>query len=582
MSISFLNTPAEFQPVLSDGIYFTVSGSTYDPQATFKFKYVYNLEVDGVPVFSGKCSPNPFGLGIIDLQQILETYTDSLPISYWDTTPIYTHQTFPFSRPANVETIFYQIKVGYEYSDSAISPITGFTGYGNSIGLPAVASEGYKVFRSTMGTNPNATLQDFNINPFVLSGTPQGIYPTTSGLFLTNAPRILDIRTEDYFTLGFTNYYLWSGFTSMGLSEPYYSEYNYYDDQGALISTERYENLTTNGGGPRTICNNVYQNLFLIDPLSAVTEFNTLYVGAGPANIPDFPSGTTQYTVQLFGKFTGTTTPIPASPTPTPTQFLTPTPTPTPSSTPGQICSGCTEYQISQTGESVVNVTIINCSTQLSQNILIQPNLVYNVCSCEYPVTEAEVQILTGGPCGLPITPTPTPTPTNSCICVEYLVTNDTLFTDFIQYIDCLGVPQTYGLGGNSATTICACQGTLQTEFSTVSELGPCVPPSQTPTRTPTKTPTPTPTLTPGCFLTWNIQECAGGTCSGGICTCEGQTPRTVYTNCSVTDITDPFTEIYENTALTNPFTGDFVDSGSIYNSTGSGVTLVCVIGGPC
>jgi len=108
--------------------------------------------------------------------------------------------------------------------------------------------------------------------------------------------------------------------------------------------------------------------------------------------------------------------------------------------------------------------------------------------------------------------------------------------------------------------------------------LGPCIPPS--PTRTPTQTPTPT--LTPGCFLTWTISECVGGTCSGGICACESSSSRTVYTNCSVTDITDSFTEIYENTALTNPFTGDFSRSGSIWNSTGSGVTLVCVIGGPC
>jgi len=581
MSISFLNTPAEFQPVLSDGIYFTVSGSTYDPNTTYKFKYVYNLEVDGVPVFSGKCSPNPYGLGIIDLQQILETYTDSLPISYWDTTPIYTHQTFPFSRPANVETIFYQIKVGYEYADSEISPITGFTGYGNSPGVPSVASEGYKVFRSTMGTNPNATLQDFNINPFVLSGTPVGQYPTTSGLFLTNAPRILDIRTTDYFTLGFTNYYLWSGFTSTGLSEPYYSEYNFYDDQGALISTKRYENLTTNGGGPRTVCTNVYQNLYLIDPLSAETEFNTLYVGAGPANIPDFPSGATQYTVQLFGKFTGTTTPIPASPTPTPTQFLTPTPTPTPSSTPAGYCSGCTEYTLFWSGESLATATITNCTTQLSQNVALTAGLYYNLCSCTYPVVEYDVQITTGGPCPQPVTPTPTPSSTSTCVCNEYLVENQEYFVDYIQWIDCNGTPQTQALSGFATLTICACAGTIESTYSTVSLLGPCPSPTPTPTKTKTPTPTPTPTLTPGCFLPWMIQQC-DSTCSGGICACEGGSIITVYTNCGVTDITDPDTEIFDNTGLTNPFTGDFVYSGSIWNSSGSGVTLVCNIGGPC
>jgi len=185
------------------------------------------------------------------------------------------------------------------------------------------------------------------------------------------------------------------------------------------------------------------------------------------------------------------------------------------------------------------------------------------------------LDITTGGPC-FP-TPTPTPSPTPSCVCIEYLVTNDTLGIDFIQYINCFGVPITYGLAGNSATTICACEGTVETEVSTVEELGPCIPPS--PTRTPT--PTPTPSLTPGCFLVWNITTCES-TCSFGICTCSGGVSVNVYTNCSVTDITDPDTEIYENSSLTNPFTNDFVRSGSIWNSTGSGVTLVCNIGGPC
>ena len=254
MSISFQTTPYQFQPVLSDGIYFTLSSSTYNVASTYKFKFNYKLYVEDVLVFEGKCSPNPYGLGIVDLQQILETHTDSLPISYWDTTPIYTHQTFPFSRPANDEVINYYLKCGYEYASSELSPVTGFTGYGNAIGQPAVQTEVYKVFRSTMGTNPRATQQSFNIEPFILSGAPQGIYPTTSGLFLTNAPRILDVLDTDYFTLGFTNYYLWSGATS-GFSEGYYVKYNFYDDQGTLLSATTYDNITTNGGGPRTNCN---------------------------------------------------------------------------------------------------------------------------------------------------------------------------------------------------------------------------------------------------------------------------------------------------------------------------------------
>ena len=506
MSLIYTNTPAEFQPVLSDGIFFTLSSSTYNTSSTFKFRFLYNLEVDGNLVFSGKCSPNPSGVGIVDLQQVLETYTDSLPISYWDTTPIYTHQTIGFSRPANYQVLNYKIIAGYEYSDTAIGSVTGFTGVNNDVGFPANASDNYKIFRSTMGTNGRATQQDFNIGPFVLSGTPTSIYPTISGLFLTNAPRIMDITEEEYYTLGFTNYYLWSG-TTTGLSEPYYVEYNFYDDDGVLITGYTMDNITTNGGGPRADCNQVYQQLFLIDPISGETEYNTMYVGAGPQNVPYFPPNTEQYTVQLYGVFEGATTPIPVSPTPTPSASqgaVTATPTPTPSATP--VCSGCTSYTVEYTGaSSSTTITIQNCNTGAFQNLVIQKTVIYAVCSCISPISDPEVVIENLGPCG--ITPTPTPS------------------------------------------------------------------------ITPTRTLTPTPSACT--FKSWNINEC-GGTCSGGICACEASTPITVYTNCSVTDITDPFTEIYDTSALINPFTGDFVDSGSIYNSTGSGVTLVCVIGGPC
>lgn len=502
MSLSFINTPEDFQPVLEDGLYFTISSSTYNSLTQFNFRYVFDLYVENDLVYQGKAAPNPYGLGIIGLSEILETYTNSLPISYWDTTPIYTHETFPFSRPANDEVIFYELRVGYEYSASEIGTITGFTGIGNNVGQPAFSSDGYKVFRSTLGTNGRATQADFDIGPFVLSGSPISVNPTLTGLFLTNAPRIQDLTVDDYGTLGFTNYYLWSGAT-LGLSEPYYVEYNFYDDQGLLITATTHDNIVSNGGGPRTDCNNVYQQLFLIDPVSG-SSFNTMYVASGPANIPYFPGNTARYTVQLYGLFEGATTPIPVSPTPTPQPTSTPlpiTPTPTPSSTPA--CSGCTEYYVEYTGESISTViTIQNCITGANQNLTILFGAIYPICSCIIPFTSGDVDITTIGPCSPQPTPTSTPTPTR------------------------------------------------------------------------------TPTASCG-FKSWNITECASP-CSGGICACEGGTEITVYTDCTVTDITDTSTAIYATSALTVPFTGDFLDSGSIYNSSGANVTLVCNIGGPC
>jgi hypothetical protein len=490
MSLAIVDTPQPFQPVLSDGLYFTLSSSTYDASTTFKFRYVYELFVEGQLVFEGKCSPNPFGLGIVDLQQVLESYTNSLPVSYWNTTPIYAHQTFPFSRPASEETIAYQIVCGYEYASSEIAGITGFTGNGNQIGQPAVDSEIYKTFRSTMGTNPRATQQDFNISPFVLSGTPVGIYPTTSGLFLTNAPRIMDVSPEDYFVLGFTNYYLNSGTTPTLLSEPYYVEYKYFDDSGSLISTEQYDNILSNGGGPRTSGCDVYPALYIQNPWTG-TNYNTLFVGAGPANLPNLPANCVQYTVQLFGKFTGTTQPIQPTPTPTPSGLPpreTPTMTPTPSVTP--FCPNCDRYTIEYTGLSsfgLVNYT--NCDTGALESFRALPTVIYVVCSCDTPVG-ADCDIINIGPCNV----TPTPTPTLSCICEEYLVENQNDYTSYVEYIDCSGNPQVDIIPGFSQITICACQGTIEAQPGVdVSLLGPCVTP--TPTRTPQ--PTPTPSSTP-------------------------------------------------------------------------------------
>ena len=318
--------------------------------------------------------------------------------------------------------------------------------------------------------------------------------------------------------------------------------------------------------------------MYLIDPATGVS-FNTLYLGVGPKNIPYFPNNTRQYTVQLYGVFEGSTSPIQPTPTVTPTPTSSPftSPTPTPSSTPP--CSSCDRYTIEYTGLSEFgSATYVNCTTGASLNFKPLPTVIYVVCSCSTP-TGVDLDVVNIGPCN----ETPTPTPTPGCVCIEYQIDSEREDVTTVAYTDCDNQAQFDTLPGFGTLIICACEGSVVVEPGVyISELGSCVPASQTPTPTPTRTPpVPTPTTTPGCFLSWNISEC-GGTCSGGICACEASTPVTVYTDCSVTSITDPSTEIYENTALTNPYTADFVSSGSIYNSTGSGVTLVCVVGGPC
>lgn len=214
--------------------------------------------------------------------------------------------------------------------------------------------------------------------------------------------------------------------------------------------------------------------------------------------------------------------------------------------------------------------------------------------------------------CGAnPVSPTPTPTMTRTptptpsvfnCNCIEFLTENELPYTDILRYTKCDGTFVEVGLSPAQYYFDCACEGSISFG-SFVSIEGPCesvtptptssaVPasPTPTPTKTPTSTPalppapssTPTPTPSPSCaYKSWIIVWCSTGTCDSN-CECQGMSSIQVYTDCSVTDLTDAETAIFTNSTLTNTFEGDFLDGGVIYNSSGFGVTVVCTEGGPC
>ena len=448
MSISILHEPPAFQPVLTNGLFFTISADTTN---TFKFRYTYDLFVNGTNVFQGKATPNPSDLGVVDVSRILKTYVENNPIAVWNTTDIYTHQTFPFSRPYQDETINYQVYFGFEYADSALSPVTGFTGNltGLTVGNPAIPSSLRKTFSSTMGVNGRATQQDFNMGPFVLSGSPTTTNPTTSGLFLTNSPRIRNIQDSEYYTLAFTNYYL----DTTTISEPYYVQYTFYDEQGVTLTAVTVDNITTNGGGPRTGCTQVYQALPYIIP-SGNTNYNTLYVGAGPVNLQDIiPVDTATYTVQLFGKFTGTTTPIQP----------TPTPTPTPSSTP--VSCPCLTYLVENPSLVAQGIFNYRDCNNIQTTLVVDPSDSYYVCVCNSTsfTIEGPLVVTYDSPCVI-ASPTPTPTPSATpCACGEYEVDTVAAITanPVLIYTFCDGSAQAYTMNAGEIYYICGCVGTF-------------------------------------------------------------------------------------------------------------------------
>jgi hypothetical protein len=254
------------------------------------------------------------------------------------------------------------------------------------------------------------------------------------------------------------------------------------------------------------------------------------------------------------------------TPTPTPTRTSTPTPTNTPTLTRTPTLTTTTPSQG-------------NCVTIYMFNGILQDTLVRDLRVIYYPVSggtaiSVEYDVLNFEYYGGGVNVYICTTNTND---ISYQYGGDTPF-----------IKEEYPLGYITETIGGLCESNtdcVPTPTATPTRTPTATPtrtPTATPTRTPTATPTRTPTNTPTCFYkTWIIQDCPGGTASGPICTCVDQVSKTVYTDCNVTDLTDSFTEIFENTGLFNPYTGDFSRNGSIWNSFGSGVSLVCVVGGP-
>lgn len=558
--ITITHNPPKFSPVYTDGLFFTVTTLTNFP----KFRFVYDVYANGNNIFSGKATPNPFGLGIIDVSKILKNYVSNIPLSLFENTPIYTHETFPFSRPLEDNVINYEVKIGYEYAADEISPVTGFTGFGElvldvvtntfslagDVGQPAVSTGIYKTYQATMGVNGRATQQDFDMGPFILSGTPMNINPTTTGLFLTNSPRTRDIQPTEYYTLGFTNWYM----DQVNLSQPYYAEYKFYDDLGNLLDTKQYQNVYSNGGGPMTDCNYVYQSYYTITPKTD-TEYNTLYLGCGPMNIDDFPQDTAQYTVQLFGNFTGSTQP----PTPTPTNSVTPTPTPIQ-------CTGCTEYVVENQTPSNGTFSYTDCDSRSRQTTTLPPFTAAQICACtdSLDIRTFGLVFTIGGPCGQQ--------PCLGCDTVTIYNTATGSTASFTLFNCNTNSWQSYALPPQTGQQYCCCSENIVTISGNIQIIvGP-----------PCNQPTPTPTPTPSCiYRTFYFPRCLGSTCQGP-CTCTVGGTQTVYAPCNVTT---PFTDgaiLYTDTALTVPYNGTFTNGSVIYEATAGIVNLVCVIGGPC
>jgi hypothetical protein len=311
--ISIIKDIEGTQPTLSPDNYFVVSATTNED---FNFRYVYDLYVFNEKVFTGKLTPNPEGLGIIPVGEIIHDYARNAPIAFSATTggggsSLFVHQTEYFTTPQLNEVVNWWVNFGEEHSSTISSQPIGYSGIETDTGEPAYPSGLQRSFLGTMGRNIFSNLPKLDTDKFFMTGY-DGTFPSYQSLFLTNSPRIRDIGENDYFTLSALNYILPSEAKPNGdYSYVYDCEYNFYDTEGALISGYTTSNTREYGGGPRDTCDENYENYSL--PTNETQDYwNIIHIAAGTKNL-FIPSGTKYYTLQLRGVAS------PPPPTPTPT-----------------------------------------------------------------------------------------------------------------------------------------------------------------------------------------------------------------------------------------------------------------------
>lgn len=295
----FVNPP-KMQPVYTNGLFYS---ATSNKTAEYKFRFVWDVYLNGEKVSRLKTTPNPNGIGVVDVSNVVSTYLETnVKVDSSFVSPVDIHNTFYFSKQNTdynkPQVLDLYVLVGEEYATSANTATNIYNGYTDAVGEPSFSSDVSRTYNGTMVNNILYRNEDFNFFPYILQDT--------DNLFLTTAPRITDVSPNDYYTLSFANYNWYAG--DQYLSYARAVQFDWYDSLGQHISTTTIPNVVDNGGGPYTSCTETEYS-YLTRGITAST-WNILNVGVGPKNTEAFrPTGTTYYTAKMVGTTSPSLTP---------------------------------------------------------------------------------------------------------------------------------------------------------------------------------------------------------------------------------------------------------------------------------
>ena len=239
-----------------------------------------------------KQQPNPTGYGVFNVGQILVQYTDN--DQPWTTTEFATSS---FSQKD------YVVRFGEQYGTSVSSSITTYNGVNtNPSENPFKSGSAYYSITNGLVNPYDAVDWNFaSASYYTSSVSPTGGSANFNYQHgLSNAPVTQSIQDGEYATVSVYN----GNFddSSTNAQDIFVAQINVYNSAGANIQNFSYENLKSNGGGPRTSIAQEWSAVY-----SGQDEGSRLlHTGVGPQNFAD--AGNTlnanwaYYTVNFFGQ----------------------------------------------------------------------------------------------------------------------------------------------------------------------------------------------------------------------------------------------------------------------------------------
>jgi len=268
--ITILQEPDNIQPVYGNLVY---RFHSTNQATTFKFRYIVDVFVGGVPVTRLKITPQ-LSFGQVDISTIVRNYISSRPINKGcDSSPeepIVKSQWGALKE----DIVGYYIEVGEEYTTNPSEPVQIFD--------PSVTTDENLAYNGVKNWYDG---KQFDFSPYYLNNMnlPTS-FPANDHKFLTHAPRVQYITDNDWHTLaGFNSNSgeFYTGNTSTTVSQPVFAGvFEFFDIDGNFISSARTYNILDNCGAYLD-CKDVTTKTLNVD------RHYFEYFGTGTKNITD-------------------------------------------------------------------------------------------------------------------------------------------------------------------------------------------------------------------------------------------------------------------------------------------------------